>query len=674
MGSSEGRNDRDTDEGEVRSVETIQTVLDEIAGARVLVIDDERIIIDAIATILECEVIGAATAEEGLAKFADLPSLDLVFVDKNLPDGSGLDVVRRLKEMCPDQEIILITGYPSLDSAIETVEAGAFDYMPKPFESSTMLFKARNAIAKTKLTRKEQLLAEQVAAGEVRYRALFEASPDAILVFDEETQTVAQANAAALRMYGYSAEKLVGVSRSELMRQESNDTERLGACSAKQGALKTDANSLGTSFLEGTRYQARRRDGSEFSVEVSRGVASLDGRAAFVEVIRDVSERLRIEQERLDVAKRLRKSERMESLGQLAAGIAHDFNNLLVVFMGAVAEIGDWVDSHPGLASEDLCYAKDDLEQVTKSAHKLTRQLLGFGSRQVPHRELLDVKRVTLGIFQFLRRTLTERISIELDVGEDLPRILMDQGHFEQIITNLALNARDAMPSGGVLRVTAQARSTTRGIDEVGIRVTDTGLGMDTATRERVFEPFFTTKEPDRGTGLGLATVHGIVRSNHGSISVMSTPGEGTTFELVFPGNNGEEVTPQDEAETVMGAHVGERILVVEDHEHVRLFVERALARAGFDVSSACDSDVALAMVKASPAFDLLLTDLGLPSMQGDELAGLLLREHGMKVLCMSAYVPKEESDGRRAFPFLAKPFTGNRLLARVRETLDEAG
>ncbi len=651
----------------MRSAETIQTVLDEIAGARVLVIDDERIIIDAIGAILECEVIGAATAQEGLAKFADLPALDLVFVDKNLPDGSGLDVVRSLKEMRPDQEIILITGYPSLNSAIETVEAGAFDYMPKPFESSTMLFKARNAIAKTKLTRKEQLLREQVAAGEARYRALFEASPDAILVFDEETQTVAQANAAALCMYGFTTETLVGVSRSELMRQESSVVEPL--------ALKPDVKLFGTSVLdEGVRFQARRRDGSEFAVEVSRGEASLDGRAAFVEVIRDVSERLRIEQERLDVAKRLRKSEKMESLGQLAAGIAHDFNNLLVVFMGAVAEIGDWVESHPGLASEDLRYAKDDLEQVTKSAHKLTRQLLGFGSRQVPHRELLDVERVTLDIFQFLSRTLPERIAIELDFGEDLPRILMDQGHFEQIITNLALNARDAMPSGGVLRVTVQARSRVRGPDEVCIRVADTGSGMDTATRERVFEPFFTTKQPDRGTGLGLATVHGIVRSNHGSISVTSSLGEGTTFELVFSGHDGEEVTPQDEAATAMGAHVGERILVVEDHEHVRLFVERALVRAGFDVSSASDSDAALAVVKDSPAFDLLLADLGLPTMQGDELARVLLREHEMKVLCMSAYVPKEESDGPRTFPFLAKPFTGNHLLARVRETLDEAG
>ncbi|MCP4448721.1 MAG: response regulator [Myxococcales bacterium] len=632
-----------------------------LADARVLVIDDEPAIIDAIEAILEATVDRAGTVADGIEQCTSNGPFDLVIVDKNLPDGSGLDTIRGLRAQWPDQEFILITGYPSMDSAIEAVEAGAFDYLPKPFQLGTLLFKARNAVAKTRQNRHERSLVAQLKASEERHRALFEASSDAILMFDAASGDVTAANSAAARLFGYAACDLTGLSRVALLHEPTRE-------------LIVEAESPQARVLS-----AMRRDGSEFPVEVSRGKTEIEGQSAFVEVLRDMSDRIRMQEERESTAKRLRASEKMQALGQLAAGIAHDFNNLLVVFMGASGEITDWISDHPEHANDDLRHASNELWQATKSSRSLTRQLLGFGRRQVQSRQMLDMRREIDQVAHLLSRTLTERIQVEIDVPKNLPPLLMDRGQLEQVLTNLALNARDAMPEGGRLLISAKTTPQESGQASITLRITDTGTGMDEATAERIFDPFFTTKGPDQGTGIGLATVYSIVRSNGGEIHVESSVGVGTTFEITFPCSEFEEEEEEEEEEDFPETtsmpyqdRVGAHILVVEDHEQVRTFVERALRRAGYTVSCAPDSEAALALVESEPCFDMLLTDEGLPKMQGHELANRLSNSHKIKVLCMSAYAAPSRPAGGPSLPFLAKPFSSHRLLARVREALNE--
>ncbi len=627
-----------------------------LADAQVLVIDDEPAIVDAIEAILEVDICRASSVAQGIQRFNEDGPFDLVIVDKNLPDGSGLATIRRLRQQCPNQEFILITGYPSMDSAIEAVEAGAFDYVPKPFQLSTLVFKARNAVAKTRQNRHERELVDQLRASEQQHRALFHASSDAILVVDSASGQVRTANDAAARMYGYPVESLEGLSRSSLL----EETEHALQIQAEGPTAKI--------------YEAIRRDGAKFLVEVSRGETTLNGKAACVEVIRDLSERVRMQEERESTAKRLRASEKMEALGQLAAGIAHDFNNLLVVFMGASGEISDWVEENPEHANEDIRYASEELWQAIKSSKSLTRQLLGFGQRQLPSRHMLDLRREIEGVARMLSRTLTERIHVTISVADDLPLLLMDRGQLEQVLTNLALNARDAMPGGGDLHISADSHKEAGGQVVAILRVTDTGTGMDEATASRIFDPFFTTKGPDRGTGIGLATVYGIVRSNNGEIRVESVLGAGTTFEITLPCSELEEEEFSEAPTMPYQNRVGARILVVEDHEQVRTFVERALTRAGYQVACAKDGEDALELVERTPRFDMLLTDEGLPAMQGHELAAQLRSQHNMKILCMSAYAAQIHAPSAPSFPFLAKPFSSHRLLARVRDTLNGLG
>ena len=460
------------------------------------------------------------------------------------------------------------------------------------------------------------------------------------------------ANHAAALMYGYSVESLIGRSRSALLEEAT-------------GTLHIHAEGK-----DATIVSAIRRDGSKVPVEVSRGETSVDGEDAFVEVIRDLSERVRMQDEREKIAKRLRASEKMEALGQLSAGIAHDFNNLLVVFMGASGEISNWIEDNPEYVNEDIRYASEELCQAIMSSQSLTKQLLGFGQRQLPSRHNLDVAHEIQCVARLLSRTLTERIVVTVAVADDLPLLLMDRGHLEQVLTNLALNARDAMPTGGNLTISATSKLRDNAQAVVVMQVSDTGSGMDEATASRIFDPFFTTKGPEQGTGLGLATVHGIVRSNNGEIRVESTIGAGTTFEITLPCSELEEDAVAEEETLSYRERIGARILVVEDHEQVRTFVERALLRAGYNVACAKNGEDALALVETTPRFDMLLTDEGLPTIQGHELATQLLATHNMKVLCMSAYAAPICSAGSPQFPFLAKPFSANRLLARVHDAL----
>jgi len=371
-----------------------------------------------------------------------------------------------------------------------------------------------------------------------------------------------------------------------------------------------------------------------------------------------VTERKRLEAQ-------LRQSQRLESVGQLAGGIAHDFNNFLSVIRGYARFLVE------GLGDEDP-HRSDavEIEKAAERASRLTSQLLIFSRNEVVQRRVLDVAEVLTGLTSLLDRTLGENVRLMTDVERPLRRVEADATQIEQVLVNLAVNARDAMPSGGELRVElANVAEGPNGAPAVRLRVRDTGTGMNQDVVERAFEPFYTTKPKGEGTGLGLATVYGIVTQTGGTIEIDSTPGGGTTIEVLLPATEApvpEQAEPGDAAD---GATEGETILVVEDEAAVRRLTCRILKREGYTVLEAPDGRHAIDTWDAHPGeIDLLLTDVVMPGMSGKELAERL----GIEPVFMSGYTDDVMlRHGMEGLRLVQKPFDAQTLLGAVRSALD---
>lgn|GEM_PF-1647452 len=537
-------------------------------------------------------------------------------------------------------------------------------------------------------TRLVAALADRQQA-ERRFRRLFDAAPDAMIAVAPDGLIV-MANIQAEQLFGYAAGDLIGLPVAMLVPEEARSV-----LAAER--LDYFANPQSRPIVTGFKLAGVRRDGSRFPAEITLSGLPTDGGLLVTAAIRDVTERLALqaERERLRVAaeqekaeRRLQQAQRLESLGQLVGGVAHDFNNLLNVIRGYADFSAEQVQA---LASADarLEPVVDDIEQVRVAAEqaiRLTRQLLTFARHEANRPEVLDLNEAVEGAGQLLRRTLGEHIDLTITLETALWRIKADRGQLEQVLVNLAVNARDAMPGGGRLTIDTgntevDAAYASRKPElapgrYAQLRVSDTGIGMDRATAERVFEPFFTTKPKGRGTGLGLATVYGIVTQAGGSIEIYSERGMGTTITVLLPIT--EEVAQPDLAPVVLGAghrgH-GETILLVEDEESLRQLTSRILMRNGYRVCAA--SNGAEAVVKAGdPAqpIDLLLTDVIMPQMLGHEVAARVgAIRPGVPALYMSGYAqPMLDTHGLPAscFDIVEKPFTETALLIRVRKAI----
>ncbi len=456
----------------------------------------------------------------------------------------------------------------------------------------------------------------------------------------------------------------------------------------RQAVWQTTQRSIAEHTPYRFAYRIVTRSGEEKWVwDQGGGVCDADGRLLFLEgFIMDISEKVRAEEALRRSAERALQSGKLEAMGQLAGGIAHDFNNLLTVILG----YSEMLLSKHEVQRLHLC---DDVQQIRQNAERaaaLTRQILAFSRRQPLRPETVSLNDIIAGMEPLLRRTLGEDIEIvslqELDVG----CVEVDVHQFEQVILNLSVNARDAMPAGGRLtvqtaRVTltdslASANAEVPPGDYVSLTVSDTGTGMDAGTIEHVFEPFFTTKSVGQGTGLGLATVHGIVNQSGGHIIVESTLGQGTSFKIYLPlAQDVEDRPEQPVVAAAVAVDTQRTILVVEDDDALRSLCERVLGSLGFGVLVAADALEALAILGAEgPAVDLLLSDMVLPGgMDGYDLAraatGL---NESLPILFMSGYahVADQQHDSLPAGPpLLEKPFTAAQLASRVREALERA-
>jgi PAS domain S-box-containing protein len=504
--------------------------------------------------------------------------------------------------------------------------------------------------------------ASLAAAERERLAAAVDQAAEAVLTTDR-LGLVTYVNPAFTRITGYAAADVLGT-RADVLRG-ATDPARLADMDA--------ANMRGESW-EG-RVTQLRSDGA--TVELDMAIAPLrDNSGAVVGSVtlaRDISRERALETQ-------LAQAQRMEAVGRLAGGIAHDFNNILTAISG-FAEL-----AAAELSSDDP--VARDIDQILKASDRaagLTKALLAFSRRQVIQPRLIDINEVLDGLTPMLGRLIGEDLQLIVRLDPMLGLTMADRAQLEQVVLNMAVNARDAMPSGGTLTIAtgnvdvdaAQARAqvgATAG-PYVTLTVTDTGVGMAPSVMEHAFEPFFTTKARGKGTGLGLSTVIGIVQQSGGFVRVVSEPNVGSVFTVHLPRFDGAE-RPERTVDTVslaVGGH--ETILVAEDEDAVRAFVERVLAGAGYRVMTATQGAEALTLAESMPDLDLLFTDVVMPGMSGVELAGHLVPAHpGLPVIYASGYSEEailQGAIGEDRVPYLPKPFTAEELLTRVRQVLD---
>ncbi len=586
---------------------------------------------------------------------------DLIIADHNLPQFNGAAALAIARQMALAAPFILLTGSLDEETAVEYMKAGATDYILKD-----RLARLGPAV-RAALDRKR--MKQQLDEREEYFRSLIEQAMDIIAVLDAEG-AIRYASPSVLPLLGYAPEDLVGLSIFALVHPDDVD-ETLRVFS--EGV----ATRQGGRFLE---LRLRHKDGTFRHLEAI-GRYLLDDPLVQGVVInaRDVTERRTLERQFLQAQK-------MEAVGRLAGGVAHDFNNLLTAILGYADLL---LDGLPTLSP-----LRPDLEEIRKAANRagaLTRQLLAFSRKQVLEMRVLDLNELVADVDKMLRRLLGEDIDVLTKLDPALGAVRADAGQLEQVIVNLAVNARDAMPEGG--RLTIETRNAE--LDDSYVRehvpvqpgryvmlaVSDTGTGMSAETMSHVFEPFFTTKEAGKGTGLGLATVYGIVKQSGGYVWCYSERGEqgegGTTFKVYLP--RVDAPLDQFPARAAHPRTLGsETILLVEDEVGLRALTRRLLEKHGYMVLEAGTTDGALALARGHVGpIHLLLADVVLRGASGPTLAGeLLSRRADLKVLFMSGYT--EDAIVHRGVlapntAFINKPFWGENLAAKVREVLDRS-
>ena len=491
-----------------------------------------------------------------------------------------------------------------------------------------------------------------------RFRLLTDASFDAIAI--SQAGVIREVNPGFLKMFGYGGmEEVIG--------------RPITAFVAEESVAEVDRRS--SDGIEGTyEYVGRHKDGKRLLLEATARTHAIGGRPARITALRDMTERRTLEDQ-------FRQAQKMEAVGRLAGGVAHDFNNLLTVILSYTDMLIDGVSSKDPRA--------DDLGEIRKAAiaaGSLTRQLLAFSRQQVIEPKVVVLEDLVNQMHRLLTRLIGEDIDLAMQFGTEPCVVHMDPGQLEQVLMNLAVNGRDAMPTGGKLTFETAVVNLDKDYAAAHwpattgryamLAVSDTGIGMDEATRARIFEPFFTTKEPGRGTGLGLATVYGIVKQSGGFIWVYSEPGKGTTFKIYLPLHDDAPATAPEERGKPPALRGTETVLLVEDSEAVRYVARRTLEQHGYEVIDAPSASAALTLAaQLDRPVHLLLTDVVMPEMSGRVLAERFATLHPKaKVLYMSGYTDDaiiRHGVLRAKTAFLQKPFTPLALATRVREVLD---
>jgi PAS domain S-box-containing protein len=693
--------------------------------SRILVVEDSRTQAEALRRVLEnagFEVAVAADGEQALGRIG-ANEFDLVLSDVLMPALDGFELCRRLKAdpARRDVPVLLLTALTDPLDIIRGLECGADGFLTKPCPAEHLLGRVRGLLANRSLrhrgklrvgaevlfmghkvainSEKEQILdllvasfedvirtnrelqasrAElltakgqveryagqleaQVRSSQDKYRHLMEQANDAIFVLSPDGQ-VLEANRRAAELLGRAGPAVVGGRFADFV--AAADLEQVGG--QLQKLLAGGSARVGDVHLV-------RGDGRQVSVELSAALVEAGGERAVLAIGRDLTERNRLELQ-------ARQAQKMEAVGRLAGGVAHDFNNLLTIISGYSDLLQDQVrgdDAVRGLLAE--------ITKASERAASLTRQLLAFSRPRVQAPKVLDLNAVVSGIGTLVGRLIGADVHLETRLAAETRPVRADPGQLEQVLMNLAVNARDAMPQGGTLTVETgnaeldgadvRAHPGLRPGPHAVLTVSDTGCGMDEATLAHIFEPFFTTKG-DKGSGLGLATAYGIVSRGGGHIEVASEPGRGTTFRIYLPQAEGRAAPGPATAPAGEMPRGRETVLLAEDEEAVRALARHILRDCGYTVLEAADGEEALRVAAAHAGpIDLLATDVVMPRLGGPELAERLLpKRPGTRLLYLSGYANDPLlSQGVTGGPagFLQKPFMPRDLAQKVRELLD---
>jgi two-component system, cell cycle sensor histidine kinase and response regulator CckA len=618
----------------------------------VLIVEDDAGVVALERRRLEGAGYRVVTAENAAAARSQLATepISLILLDHGLPgELDGLSFYGHLREEGWDIPVILVTGFSDAGTAIRALRSGVRDFVTKSREYLDYVPEAvRRVLHQVHMERR-------LAESEARLGAIIASAQDAILAVDA-TGAVTLFNPAAERMFGCAANDAMGRAATLFLPE---------IASSDNGQMSPSSTSMEWGL---------RSNGERFPVEVSQSGTDDYGAGSRTLIVRDVTDRRRLEAQ-------LRQAQRMEAVGRLAGGVAHDFNNLLTVISGYTEMILDDLPSGDRLRDPVLM-----MRQAGEQAAALTSQLLAFSRRQVVEPQVIELNGIVSNLTKMLRRLIGEDIELSVSLASDLDRVRIDPRQVEQILMNLSVNARDAMPHGG--RVTIETANAA--IDEhfaqftpglppgryVLLAVTDSGLGMDEGTRSRIFEPFFTTKDPGKGTGLGLAMVYSIVQQAKGHIEVYSEIEHGTVFKLYLPSVDGVD-QPSDAADDDSAQLQGtETILLVEDAEGVRALLQDVLTLYGHQVLVARDGEegIRLADDHQGP-IDLIITDIVMPRMGGRELVERVVAGRPkIRALYLSGYT--DEAVMRHGVleagsAFLQKPFTARQLMTKVRQVLD---
>ncbi len=493
-----------------------------------------------------------------------------------------------------------------------------------------------------------------------RYRNLFDNHVAVKLILDPDTGAIVDANPAAERFYGWTRDQLKGMRIQEINTLSDESVTE---------AIETARNQKRIRF----EFRHRLRDGSTREVEVFSSRINDGGKAYLHSIVHDITEQRNLEEQ-------LRQSQKVEAIGRLAGGVAHDFNNMLSIIIGYGEHLLEELPPQEPLRTE-----VGEIVAAGKRSAGLTRQLLAFSRKQTLKPEVLDLNEVVRNLEKMLGRLIGEDIALTFDLSKEPAMAMADPGQMEQVIMNLAVNARDAMPRGGRLTIQtghteldedyARDHVSVRPGEYVMLAVADTGSGMDRETRSKLFEPFFTTKEKGKGTGLGLASVYGIVKQSGGNIWVYSEPNRGTIFKIYLPKTEAAPEVVAARPEREPKPRMDEGILIAEDDPALRKLCERMVSRLGYRATPAADAAEALRLINEEELTpDLLLTDVVMPDMSGPELAERLRQiRPELKVLYMSGYTDNAIVHHGVLDPgtnFIEKPFTARDLEAKILEAL----
>jgi len=624
----------------------------EVHPLQVLIVDDDPQMLRTITDILRLNGYAPSGATTGLgglelaAKMENSPAIALV--DLSLPDMDGIEVVSRLHALSALTQVVILTGNASVDSAVRALREQSYDYLIKPVQPDHLLATLERAGERSYRRRAEEGMRES----EERMRQIFAHVSDALFIVDD-SGIIVDVNPAATTLTGRSLEELHSTPLSDVLPEVNSVPDDTADGRSRLATLATGSTATRVLDIQSARFAPGVR----------------------VYTVRDLTKQRQLEEE-------LAQSRKMDAIGQLAGGVAHDFNNLLTVIMSySSLLLGDIEPTDP---------RRQDVQEISDAAERaaaLTGQLLAFSRKQVMHTRPISINTVVSGLEKMLRRLIGEDIELTISLGDPLHLVNADPGQLEQVIINLAVNARDAMRNGGKLHITTsnavlppdsrgkRAEPSAKG--HVMVEVKDTGIGMTREIQQRIFEPFFTTKEQGKGTGLGLATVYGIVTQSRGEVRLHSEPNRGTTFRIFFPALATAVESVPAVAETHNVPRGDETVLIVEDDASLRALAARVLEASGYKVLLARNGVEALALCAGYDGrIDLVASDVVMPEMSGRPLVEKLAETRAeTRVLFMSGYTDDDVMrrgvlDGRTAF--IQKPFTATQFATKVRDVLDQ--